>query len=81
MRAGVPMTQFGWPGQVLKSSNDFYCEEDDVVRGCSMAHATGPDGLFSKPSEDGMAAGLFSNYMQQTLGMPWKDDTPQIFGI
>jgi len=81
MRAGVPMAEFGWPAQMQKPSNDFYCDDDDVVRGCSIAQAPGLDSLFGKPIEDGMAGGLFGNLMPQTFGMPLKDDTTQHFGM
>lgn len=73
MRAGVPMAEFGWPSQMQKPSNDFYCDDDDVVRGCSIAQAPGLDSLFSKPSEDDMASGFFNSFMPQTFGMPLKD--------
>jgi len=81
MRSGVPMAEFGWPSQMQKPSNDFYCDEDDVVRGCSIAQPPGFDSLFGKPTEDGMAGDLFSNFMPQTFGMPLKDDTTQQFGM
>merc|ERR1719265_2354545 len=68
------MSQFGgWSGMLYKS-NDPYAEDDDVVRGCSIAQPRGPDFPFSKTTEDGFAGGGFFGYgMPPALGMPSKD--------
>jgi hypothetical protein len=57
---------------MYKTSNDPYAEDDDVVRGCSIAQPPGSDMLFGKSMEDGMAGGYFGHFMP-FHGMPSKD--------
>jgi len=71
---GIGMGQFGWPDQMSKPSNDFYAVDDDVVRGCSIGHAPGHDSFFSKPTDDGMTGGFFSDFMPPALGHSLKED-------
>lgn len=72
---GVAMGQSDWQAPLSKSfgfsSSDFY-DDDDVVRGCSMAHAPGQGSLFGKPMEDGLGGGFFG--MPHSLGQGFKED-------
>jgi hypothetical protein len=71
---GMSLNQFGWPIQMSKPSNDFYADDDDFVRGCSMAHAPGHDSLFTKLTNDVMVGGFSNDSTAQTWERGLKED-------